>query len=104
MSIDPKFLKPKLKGHTVLGTFTAPIAVIEYLQSRGVNISAVCRDAVEQAIEVGEVASPDLKRYSFKAPEALLKRASKDGINVSGACAKALEALYMELKGARRGK
>lgn len=100
--IDPKFLKPKSNSPLLLRTFVAPVRIMEYLKSRGVNVSAVCRSAIERALEVGKVPKEDVKQYSFKAPKSLLDRAASQGVNVSDACARALEAVYAELKGEQK--
>lgn len=98
MKIDPKFLKIKSKRALVLRALEVPEPVLRLLKRHGVNVSAVCREAIEQALRDGVKSEPETVQISFKAPAELLDRAEKAGVGVPRACRDALEKLALSLK------
>jgi post-segregation antitoxin (ccd killing protein) len=80
-----------------MASFTAQEHVVNALKDRGVNISAVCRAALEESVKLGNVQRSRPKQFNFKAPSELLDRASTKGVNISDVCSRALEALHAEL-------
>lgn len=106
MPIDPKLFKtPKTKE--IMRSYYAPRYAYEYLQAQGLNLSAVCVDALQRAVNASRhtkaTKAPELGHYAFKVDPELAKAFKETGLSLTEVCTKAILELYAELK-AQRGK
>ena len=98
-SMDPRFLKQKPKPKT-MRSYQAPRYVHDYLVSKGINISEVCRSALERALATAKdrVEALEMGSYTYRVDADLMKRVEKTDINATEEIRKALLAMYSELK------
>jgi post-segregation antitoxin (ccd killing protein) len=100
--IDSKFLK----GSKTTTAIEAPTALLDYLQDHNVNVSEVCRSAIEKAVTKPIQPKVSTRDAVFRIDKALLDKARDHGLNLKQTCLEALEAVAKELRAekAKRGR
>lgn len=98
--VNPKFLKKKTTDKTVSLSARYRKEVHDFLIQRGINLTAVCREALEAELKSPKEPSKRADQYThvFRIPGDLGKRVKSSGINVHKTCRDALEAVFEELK------
>lgn len=94
--VDPKYLRKQSKE--IMRSFQCPKYIHEYLRAKGINVTAVCVDAMKRELAKGTKTNPEKGHYTFKVPEDLALAFKDAGHSLSEVCTRALEAVYAELK------
>ncbi len=105
--VNAKFIKKTTKSSPkVQRSFWAPPHIYEYLIKHNINVSEVCRSALQSKIELNKDVpkSVEMEQYTFKIDQRTLDQIKVCGINLGQTCREALESIYAEILLEERAK